>query len=51
MSDPKLPVDPKELLPLAIGLTIGVGVLFGFMLLASILGLTLFVDSSNIPYQ
>ena len=44
-------MDPKELLPVAIGLTLGVGLLFGFMLLASALGLTLFVDSSNIPHQ
>jgi hypothetical protein len=51
MSDPKLPIDPKELAPAAIGLMLGVGLLIGFGVLASVLGLTLFVNHGDIPYQ
>jgi hypothetical protein len=51
MSASKLPIDPKELVPAAIGLAIGVGILVFFALLASGLGLTLFVDHSTIPQQ
>lgn len=51
MSDAKLPIDPKELTPAAIGLMLGVAMLIGFGVLASVLGLTLFVDHGNIPYQ
>ena len=51
MSESKLPVDPTDLAPAAVGLVIGLGILLGFMLLASALGLTLFVDTGNIPFQ
>jgi hypothetical protein len=51
MSDSQLPIDPKELTPAAIGLMIGVGILIGFGVLASVLGMTLFVDHGDIPYQ
>jgi len=51
MSDPQPPIDPKELLPAAIGLMLGVGILIGFGILATVLGMTLFVDHNAIPYQ
>ena len=51
MSESKLPIDPKELTPIAIGLGLGVCLLVGFGILASVLGMTLFVDHSSIPYQ
>ena len=51
MSDPKLPIDPKELLPAAIGLMIGFGIIVFFVLLATGLHLTLFVDPSDLPRQ
>lgn len=51
MSESKLPIDPKELLPMAIGLAIGVAVMVGFALLAMSLHMTLFVDHGNMPRQ
>ena len=51
MSDSKPLIDPKELVPAAIGVVLGVCILAGFVLLASSLGLTLLVDHSNIPHQ
>ncbi|MFT4516287.1 MAG: hypothetical protein ACI89X_005031 [Planctomycetota bacterium] len=51
MSESKMPIDPKELAPAAAGVVIGVCILIGFGVLATILGLTLFVDSGNIPHQ
>lgn len=51
MSASKLPIDPKELAPAAAGVVIGVCILVGFAVLASVLGLTLFVDHGNIPHQ
>ena len=51
MSESKPTIDPKELTPLAIGLALGVGLLVGFGILASVLGMTLFVDPTTIPYQ
>ena len=51
MSESKLPIDPKELVPAAVGVVIGICILIGFGVLATVLGLTLFVDSGNIPYQ
>lgn len=46
-----MPIDPKELAPAAAGVVIGIAILIGFGVLASILGLTLFVDSADIPHQ
>jgi hypothetical protein len=51
MSASKLPIDPKELTPAAIGVVLGVVILIGFVALASALGLTLLVDHGNIPHQ
>jgi len=51
MSDSKLPIDPKELVPAVIGVFLGVCILVAFVLLASGIGLTLFVDHGNIPHQ
>ena len=51
MSESKLPIDPKELVPVAAGLAIGVCILIGFGILATVLGLTLFVDHVDIPHQ
>lgn len=46
-----MPIDPKELAPAAVGVVIGVCILIGFGVLATILGLTLFVDIGDIPRQ
>ncbi len=46
-----MPIDPKELAPAAAGVVIGIIILVGFGVLASLIGLTLFVDSANIPHQ
>ena len=51
MSKSKMPIDPKELAPAAAGVVIGIAILIGFGVLATILGLTLFVDSADIPHQ
>ncbi|MFK7743398.1 MAG: hypothetical protein AB8H80_23985 [Planctomycetota bacterium] len=51
MSDSKLPVDPKELIPVAIGFVLGFGLLAFFIALAFGLDLTLLVDSNDIPRQ
>ena len=51
MSESNLPIDPKELAPAAGGVVIGIIILIGFGVLASILGLTLFVDHGDIPHQ
>lgn len=50
-SHKQLPIDPKELAPAAIGFVLGIGLLIGFGVLATVLGLTLFVDHGNIPHQ
>jgi hypothetical protein len=44
-------LDPKELMPVAIGVAIGVAMLVGFYLLAVVLDLATFVESSNLPRQ
>lgn len=46
-----MPIDPKELVPVAGGVVLGVCILVGFVVLASVMGLTLFVDHGNIPHQ
>ncbi len=53
MSDTKspLPIDPKELVPAGIGVALGVALIVGFVVLALGIGLTLFVDHGDIPYQ
>ena len=48
-SKPQLPIDPKDLVPAGIGVALGVALIVGFVLLATTLGLTLFVP--QIPYQ
>ena len=51
MSDKKPLIDPKDLVPAAIGVVVGIGMLIGFVILAQSIGLTLFVDKADIPYQ
>lgn len=51
MSDNKLPIDPKELVPVAIGVVVGIAMLVGFVVLAQVIGLTLFVDMADVPHQ
>ena len=53
MSDEKkqLPIDPKELVPAAVGLVLGVGIIVFFVALALGLDLTLLVDHGDIPRQ
>lgn len=51
MSNSKPAFDPKELLPLAIGLCLGVGLLVFFVLLAVVLGMPTIVEHGNIPYS
>ncbi|MCB9879555.1 MAG: hypothetical protein H6835_18325 [Planctomycetes bacterium] len=51
MSDSKPLIDPKELVPMAVGLCIGAGILVFFYLLANGIGLTDFVNSHDIPHQ
>ncbi len=53
MSDAKksLPIDPKELVPAAIGFVVGLGILTFFLGVAKILSLTLLVNHGNIPHQ
>lgn len=46
-----LPIDPKELMPAAIGFVIGLLIIAAFALLAQGIDLTLFVDKSAIPHQ
>ena len=50
-SKPQLPIDPKDLVPAGIGVALGVAIIVGCVLLATTLGLTLFVDQGNIPHQ
>lgn len=45
------PIDPKELVPAALGFVLGVGILGFFLGLAKVLGLTLLVNHANIPHQ
>jgi hypothetical protein len=51
MAATKLPVDPKELVPAAVGLALGVALLVGFYLLAKGLGMPTFVEHWNLPRQ
>ncbi|MBL8727551.1 MAG: hypothetical protein JNM25_03900 [Planctomycetes bacterium] len=52
MSAPKsLPIDPKDLLPAAVGFVIGLGILVFFVLLAKSMDLTLLVNHHDIPRQ
>lgn len=51
MSDSKPLIDPKELMPMAIGLCLGACILAFFFLLANGLGLTLFVNLGDVPHQ
>lgn len=53
MSDVKksLPIDPKELVPVAFGFVLGIGILVFFLALSQGLGLTLLVNHGNIPHQ
>lgn len=51
MSDSKPLIDPKELVPAAIGLCIGAAILVFFYLLAQGIGLTTLVDQHDIPRQ
>lgn len=52
MSAPKsLPIDPKDLLPAAVGFVLGVGILTFFVLLAMSMDLTLLVNHHDIPRQ
>jgi hypothetical protein len=44
-------IDPKELVPAAIGLVLGFCLIGFFAVLAQTLGLQLYVDYSNIPRQ
>ena len=50
-SKPQLPIDPKDLVPAGFGLAMGVALILGFVVLATTIGLTLFVDHGDIPYQ
>lgn len=52
MSAPKSPlIDPKELVPAALGVGVGIGILCFFVLLAMALGMPLLVNHGNIPMQ
>ena len=51
MSALKLPIDPKELVPAALGFVLGLGLLAFFVLLAMALDLQLLVNHANIPHQ
>lgn len=53
MSDDKkqLPIDPKELMPAAVGFVLGLCLLGAFVLLAMGLDLTLLVDAGDLPRQ
>ncbi|MBL9079593.1 MAG: hypothetical protein JNL08_18970 [Planctomycetes bacterium] len=52
MSDKKsLPIDPKDLLPAALGFVLGLGILAFFVLLALSLDLTLLVNAHDLPRQ
>lgn len=51
MTDSKPLIDPKELVPAYAGFAVGIGIIVFFVLLATALGLTLFVDRSDIPMQ
>ncbi len=50
-SHPQLPIDPKELVPAAVGFVAGLGILAFFVLLALAMGLTTIVNHANIPMQ
>ncbi len=50
-SKPQLPIDPKELVPAGVGAAVGVALILFFVLLATSIGLTLFVDHGDIPHQ
>jgi hypothetical protein len=50
-SKPQLPIDPKELIPAGVGLALGVALILFFVVLATSLGLTLFVDQGDVPHQ
>ena len=53
MTDSKnpLPIDPKDLVPAGVGVVLGVALILGFVLLATSIGLTLFVDFNDMPRQ
>lgn len=53
MSDPAFPfpIDPKELIPTAIGFVIGIGILLFFIALGLALDMTFLVNVGNIPHQ
>jgi capsular polysaccharide biosynthesis protein len=46
-----LPIDPKDLLPAAVGFVLGLGILVFFVLLAKSMDLTLLVNHHDIPHQ
>ena len=48
---PLIQIDPKELMPAGIGFFIGLLILAGFFLLATVMGLPTHVESFDIPKQ
>jgi|GEM_PF-2852534 hypothetical protein len=50
-SKPQLPIDPKDLVPAGVGVVLGVALIVAFVLLATGIGLTLFVDFADMPRQ
>ncbi len=51
MSEAKPFIDPREVVTLAIGFALGLGILVFFLLLAKTMGLTTIVDIGNLPRQ
>lgn len=52
MTAPKAPlIDPKDLVPAALGLVLGFGILTFFILLAISMDMTLLVNVGDIPRQ
>jgi hypothetical protein len=49
--DKLLPIDPKDLMPAAVGFVIGLGILLAFYLMSKAMGQPIFVDHSLLPRQ
>jgi hypothetical protein len=47
----KLPIDPKELVPAALGFVLGLGILAFFVVLTQVLGMPQLVEHENVPRQ